>query len=86
MAGVPCMGLDVVGRPGKLVALRVDEAGWAPLREWPVAACAPRVAMARIAIPLAEPVTSSLVLQAHWHDVRQRAREDRLLIGIKPWM
>ena len=38
MAGVPCMGLDVVGRPGKLVALRVDEAGWAPLGEWPVAA------------------------------------------------
>lgn len=38
IAGVPCVGLNIVGRPGNLVALRVDEAGWAPLGEWPAGA------------------------------------------------
>ncbi len=34
--GVPCVGLNIVGRPGNLLAFEVGAAGtWAPLAEWP---------------------------------------------------
>ncbi len=63
--GVQCVGLNIVGRPGNLVALRLDAAGWAPLGEWPEAAPAGQP-WRRSVIPLAEPVTGSVVLHAQW--------------------
>jgi len=33
--GVPCLGLNLVGRPGNLVALRIEGRRWTLLGEWP---------------------------------------------------
>jgi hypothetical protein len=37
VAGVPCMGLNLVGRPGNLVAVELESPGrnWSVLGEWP---------------------------------------------------
>ncbi len=34
--GGPCLGMNLVGKPGNLVALRAEGAGWALLGEWPL--------------------------------------------------
>jgi hypothetical protein len=38
VAGVRCIGLNAVGRPGNLVAVEFDERGpaWSVLGEWPI--------------------------------------------------
>ena len=37
VAGIRCIGLNIVGRPGNLVALELEEggSGWSVLGEWP---------------------------------------------------
>jgi len=37
VGGVPCIGLNIVGRPGHLVAVGIEERGreWRILGEWP---------------------------------------------------
>lgn len=35
VSGVPCIGLNYIGRPGHLVAVQFDQAGWRVLGEYP---------------------------------------------------